>query len=379
MKARFVFVVILLFLLAAIAAVAESPAPASADWRERLREAIVRATSQNPELRALEARTEAARHRVPQATALPDPELEVGIKDIPPSNFSLSRDDFTMVPMVAARQKFPSTGKRGRQKLSAEAGLEAAAAMRQEDVIRVAAEVADSFFAIAELDARIAILERSRERLKRVAASATERYRVGKGAQADVLRANLETTSLEEKLSTLEADRRSEAARFDALQALPANALVPAVELPPAESSVASREDLLREALERSPAVAVAAAEVRKAGEELELARLERRPDFTAMAYYGRRQNFEDLAGASVSFNLPFVQSKRLFEKRAEKEAELSGARADLEAVRNDIRRRIEQAYADLERNGFQLRLYRDSILPQAETNYRAAAEAYAV
>lgn len=378
MKARFVFVTCL-FPFAAIATAAESPAPASADWRERLREAIVRATSQNPELRSLEARTEAAWHRIGQAKALPDPEMEVGIKDIPPSDFSLSRDDFTMAPMIAARQKFPGAGKRGTQKLSAEAEFEATVAMRQGDTIRVAAEVADSFFAIAELDARIEIVERSRDRLKRAAASATERYRVGKGAQADVLRANLETTSLEERLSTLGAERRGEAARFDALQALPASASVAAIELPPAESSVASPEDLLREALDKSPAVAAAAALVRRAGEELELARLERRPDFTAMAYYGRRQNFEDLAGASVAFNLPFVQSKRLSEKRAEKEAELSGARADLEAVRNDIRRQIEQAYADLEKNASQVFLYRDSILPQAETNYRGAEEAYAV
>ena len=42
--------------------------------------------------------------------ALPDPEVEVGIQDIPPSDFSLSRDDFTM-EMVTARQKLPGPGK----------------------------------------------------------------------------------------------------------------------------------------------------------------------------------------------------------------------------------------------------------------------------
>jgi outer membrane protein TolC len=36
-------------------------------------------------------------------------------------------------------------------------------------------------------------------------------------------------------------------------------------------------------------------------------------------------------------------------------------------------------AYADLQKNLEQARLYRDSILPQAEINYRAAREAYAV
>jgi outer membrane protein TolC len=48
-------------------------------------------------------------------------------------------------------------------------------------------------------------------------------------------------------------------------------------------------------------------------------------------------------------------------------------------AIRNSLRRDINQAFAELERNRDQARLYRDSILPQAEINYRAASEAYAV
>ncbi|MGH9365869.1 MAG: TolC family protein, partial [Thermoanaerobaculia bacterium] len=378
MKARFVFSLISSLLSFAGTVVGQSHAPDATRWEERLREAITRAASRNPELAAMEARIEAARHRVPQAMALPDPEIEVGIKDVPPSDFSLSRDDFTM-EMIAARQRFPGFGKRESRRRSAAAEVDAVAAGHVLHLRSLAAEVADAYFAIAELDSRIEILEKSGERLRHAADSAMERYRVGKGPQADVLRANVETTSLEERLSTLRAERRKEAARFNALQFLSPDAPVPPVALAPTDPAVGKREELVRKAEEESPAVAQAAAGLRRAEEEVRLGRLERRPDFTAMTYYARRQNFEDLAGASIAFNLPFAQSKRLSERVAEAEADLSAARADLEAVKNDLRRGIEQAYADLERNGFQLRLYRDSILPQAETNYRAAAEAYAV
>ncbi|MGH9366743.1 MAG: TolC family protein, partial [Thermoanaerobaculia bacterium] len=186
-------------------------------------------------------------------------------------------------------------------------------------------------------------------------------------------------TAVEERLSTLRAERRKEVARFNALQFLPPDAPVPPVTLAPADPPVQAREELLRRAEEESPAVTEATAELRRAEEESRLARLERRPDWTAMTYYARRQSFEDLVGASISFNLPFVQSKRLVERAAEAQANVSGARAGLEAVRNTIRQGVEQAYAELERNTSQARLYRDSFLPQAETNYRAAAEAYAV
>ena len=66
-------------------------------------------------------------------------------------------------------------------------------------------------------------------------------------------------------------------------------------------------------------------------------------------------------------------------ERRAEKDAELSGSRANLAMIKNDVGRGIAEAYADLERSIEQERLYRSSILPQAETNASAAAEAYTV
>ncbi len=115
------------------------------------------------------------------------------------------------------------------------------------------------------------------------------------------------------------------------------------------------------------------------AEEQRTLARLERRPDFTGMAYYAHRVDFPDFVGASVALNLPFFQPKRLREREAEREAELSGARANLETVKNEIRRGVEEAYAELGRSVEQARLYRGSILPQAETNASAAREAYTV
>jgi outer membrane protein TolC len=95
--------------------------------------------------------------------------------------------------------------------------------------------------------------------------------------------------------------------------------------------------------------------------------------------YYGHRVNFEDLFGVSVSFSLPWLHPRRLDERKAERQAELESVRADLAAIRNSLARDIGQAFAELERNRDQARLYRESILPQAEINYRAASEAYAV
>lgn len=359
---------------------APPPRP-SADWRALLAEAVHRATTQNPQIREAGARLEAARYRVPQASALPDPEFELGFKDVPVRSPSLSRDDFTM-QMVAGRQRLPAPGKRSALRAAAQAEADGAEARRAGEVVVIAADTADAFFQLAQTDRSLAILEETRQRLVDAAASATELYRVGKTGQSDVLQASLERTSLDEQLSTLRAERRAQGSLFNALQGLPAGSPIPPIpEIQPLSpgAEVPALAGLLQRAAERSPAVAAAQAEVDRSEQGLGMARLEGRPEWTFMGYYGRRQRFDDFIGLSASVNLPWAQRWRLDAKRLEKEAELAAARAGVATVRNRLQGEIEVAYAELEKNLEQARLYRDSILPQAEINYRAAREAYVV
>jgi outer membrane protein, heavy metal efflux system len=375
---RSIFGTLLIFLAAALSVVAQEAPPSDAGWREVLTAAVRRAAAQNPRVREAEARVEAARRRVPQATALPDPEVELGLKDVPVRDLSLSRDNFTM-EMVTGRQRLPGRGKRSAQLAAAQADVEGTAAMRAHEAVDIAADTADAFFQLAATDRGLAILEESRQRLEDAAASATELYKVGKAGQSDVLQASLEKTSLDEQLSSLRAERRAQAARFNALQGLPVGAPVPPIGPVAPELAAPAAADLVRRASEHSHAVAEAEAGVHRAEQELELARLERRPDWMLMAYYGRRERFEDYVGLSASIDLPWAHRRRLEERQAEKEADLAAARAGVEAARNQLQGEIEMAYADLQKNLEQARLYRDSILPQAEINYRAAREAYVV
>src|SRR5580765_522756 len=198
------------------------PAPAPpAQAGARLKAAIERAVANNPEIAAMEAKISAARHRVTQSDALPDPEIEIGLKDVPVSDPSLTRDSMTM-EMIMARQRLPGAGKRGVEERAAKAEFEGMEADHARHVAEVAADVADSYFRLLALDRKTAIARETLQRLADAAASARERYRVGKGAQADVLRAHLDRTALEDRLASLSGERRSEAARFNSLQDLPA-------------------------------------------------------------------------------------------------------------------------------------------------------------
>ena len=367
------------FALAAIAFSIALPSAASGSEAPdpRLRAAIDRALAQNPELEEMELRIEAARSRVPQARALPDPILTVGAVNVPVPSFSFGRDDMTM-KMASLEQTVPAPGKRRAAAAVANADVEIARAMHAEHVNRLVSEVVDSFFEIAELDARLKIVLRSLDRAARVSESARNRYRIGQGGLPDPLLAAVEETKFRDRIRALEADRAVAAARFNTLQNQPANEAVPAIALPSTDRGIPDAATV-RAALENSPAILQAQAEVRRAERDLDRARLDRKPDLTFMTSYGERQRRDDMVGATVGIDLPFFQAKRVSARISEKQAELGAAKKRIEGVRLGLSRDVEEALIALVRDADRAALYRDTILTQDRTAAEAAEQAYSV
>lgn len=345
----------------------------------RLRAAIERALGGNPEISEMELRIEAAKQKVPQSLALPDARVVAGAINLPVPDVSFGREDMTM-KMVSLEQMIPASGKRRAAAAVATAEVEMAEAMHSAHVNRLVADVIDAYYEVAELDTRLTIARRSLDRLGRVSESVRSRYRVGQGTLPDALLAGVEETKLRDRIRALEADRASAAARLNTLQGIAAGEPVAPIvfSAPPADQSIPDRA-ALASALERSPDVLQAEADVRRAEHELEGARLERRPDLTFMASYGERQRRDDMIGATVGINLPFLQRRRIAGRVAEKNAELGAARKRLESVRLKLSREIEEATIVIRRETDRAALYRSTILTQDRTAAEAAEQAYAV
>lgn len=373
---RFLFSWILAIL--ASRSVIAQPAQASGVRTDsRLAGAIDRALADNPDIDEMEHRIQAARSRISQARALADPMLTLGAVNVPVPAFSFQEDDMTM-KMVTLEQQIPAPGKRATAARVAEAELDVVRTMHADHVNRLVAEVADTYFELASLDARMDILRRSLERLKRVSESVRSRYSVGQGSLPDALLAGVAETKARDRLRSLEAERAVAAVRFSTLQALPASEAVERVPLPAPDRALPDPA-MVSDALASSPAVRQAEADVRRTEEQLSLARLDRRPDFTFMTSYGERQRRDDMVGATVGFNLPFAQRGRIAARIAEKQAELSAARSRLAVVRLELSRQVQNALVALASEADRSALYRGTILTQNETAARAAEEAYAV
>ena len=91
-----------------------------------LEQLIEAALQNNPEILAARKRWEAFVERVPQASALEDPMLGIGIVNLP-TNFSLREEEMTMKELSVS-QKLPFPGKRPLMRQMAEKEADAVSA-----------------------------------------------------------------------------------------------------------------------------------------------------------------------------------------------------------------------------------------------------------
>lgn len=373
MRIRILVLLALTGCLSAETAVAQTADP----WKTRLEEAIRTAVRANPEILRMDAEIRAVRERARQADALPDPELSVGAMNVP-TDLSFTEDPMTM-KTVGLSQYLPPAGMRRAARRAAEASTAAIESEHMHHVDEVAARTARAFFDIASLDAKLTIARETERLLDDDSRAANERYRVGRGAQADVLRANLEKTRLTREILAMEGERGAAAAAFNALLVRPSDAVVAPIEAVDPDEAIPERAAFLSRALSKSPILAHYDAEVVRAEEDARRARLERRPMWSLSATYGERERQDDMVSAMVGISLPFLHPVRLSSRAAEADAMIEVARAERSDAENRLRGDVEAALVRLESDARQARLYREAILPQAEINDRAAREAYAV
>ena len=351
--------------------------------------------ARNPDLAAAQAAYEAARQRVPQATALDDPQLAYGIAPL-----SVFSDTTRFGNTVEARQMLPYPGKRKLRGEAAEARAEAAGERYAEarlDLARLAADLLDDLYLV---DRSLEINRDHVRLLEELKEAATNRYAAGLVPQQAPLQAEVELTHLVHRDVTLGTQRGVVVARLNALlHRPPASPLPPPAPLdeagPPlavegaATSMGADDHDhapavdparlgaLMVRAIAARPELAAADAEVRARQVERELAGLARRPDFGVMGTYSSmwpETAHQWMLGVSV--NLP-VRRQRIAAGEAEADAELAAAAARREAAATAVRSEVAQAADLLVEMDHVVDLYDSRLLPAANDQLRAARSGF--
>lgn len=282
-------------------------APARAD-PQTFDEALARAVSGAPGLRASALGVDAARAEAPAAGRLPDPRLTFGLDGFPvtgPSAGQFDEDDFTML-RIGVEQDVPSRARRRAERDIAEAaigvaGAEAAVARRD---VRVATGLAwiDLFYA----ERRLAALEEVLETLQPLWDTAPAGVASGSYRPANALGPVQLKAALDDRRSRLVADiekARAELARWTGDSDPETTGPPPGDDLDPVA---------LRSGIARLPALNAYGAAARRADAEVDLARAGRRPDWSFETSYARRdERFGDLFSVGASVRLPIFAGQR--------------------------------------------------------------------
>ncbi len=334
-----------------------------------------------PELRQAEAQVRAARERIPQAGALPDPVLQVGIQNDGFSGLMIGEME-TSYYSIMASQSLPFPGKRALRTEVAQLGARAASTQVARARLSIEAEVRRSYLDLLLVRERLVLLDRLQALWKQSADMARIRYETGEGAQSDLLRAQLELNRLRQRRLALDAEERGLVGNLNRLSGRPLETPLPTTTRVrdlgvPALGDAEAAE---RDALERSPELAEQRAWVAQAEQQVALARRERLPDFTVSAgVMPRGGDFPPMWQANVGVTLPVFSGRKQERVVAESSAQAEATVHATEALEQMLRHRVHERLVALAALRDTAALYREGLLMQSAATAESTLTQYRV
>jgi outer membrane protein, heavy metal efflux system len=331
----------------------------------------------NPEIRAASRIVAMAEAHVSGAGALDDPYVMYRGWQVPlsqPWNYDAAMNMF----MVG--QSFPGPGKRALRLQTAGDAVTVAKAQLEARRQSISARVRKVFYDLLRNADELEVHDKQAAISRQALEAARIKYTVGNVAQQDVLKAQVALTKLIEHLVMLEQDAELSRATLNALLGrTPDTPLEVAGQyvLPGQFPPLIKLEEL---ATENRPDLLTAKAEIKRAQDELALARKQYSPDFSANVGYmllpggsGHRNNYM----IEGSMTLPWVNRRKHDSEINEAQAALTVREAEFDTVRLAVFREIQEALVRANTAQRLVDLYRNVLRPQSETTLRSTVIAY--
>lgn len=336
---------------------------------------VTEALAKNPEIQAARQQVEVAAQRVPQARSLDDPTLSVQLWNFP-QTFNVTQ---TQNAIFGVSQTFPFPGKLALKgevaSRSADVTEQALRAKERDLITRLKQTYYDLFFA----HKAIQIHHEQIDLLKQLFEIATAKFRTGKGSQVDVVKAQVELSTLYQQLPVLEQRRDTAQGKLNTLLDRD-----PRLPLGPPQEPREGRfdkdlEDLYPMAVNARPELKAAELSIQRNEQSRALAQRQYYPDVSVAFQHFQNFNANDGFGAVVSVNMPFAfWTKPKYDARVrEAGAAVAAARADLHTAENLTRFQIRDLLAKVRASWEVAVLYRTTVLPQAEQGVEAARAGY--
>jgi outer membrane protein TolC len=339
--------------------------------------AVDLALTRAPQIAARQAATESAQSLAISAGRLPDPQVILGIQNVPvegPNAYSTTGDFMTM-SQIGFMQSFPARAQRNSERAVAGAEITLADAELQATRYEVARATAVSWVRYAATHDSLQRLRTLEGDLEFGARAATAALKSGRTNTAEALAADAGVTELKSRILKLRGDLRreqSELTRWIGVEAMAPPAQIPSMDELPAQV------ESLRASVHKHVSLRPLDAQVAVSQANLELAESARRPGWSTEFMYGKRgPDFEDMASLKFNIDLPIFRRNRQSPVIAARSADVRRAQAEREAQLLMHQAEFEQTLATWDTTGEQLKFIEEERLPLARARSSAALAAY--
>ena len=336
---------------------------------------------QNPEILAARKQIESRIASIRVARGLPDPNLTAISQ---PAPVQTAAGEFQFI--LNANQEFPWFGKLNTRGLVADAEASIARAELAAVELDTISNVKKAYFELSYVQRAIIVTETEQKLLEQLQSGADTRYQTGETSFQDVLRADLEISSIENSLIDLRQRKIAQQARLARLLHMPPDTQPEALPELPAEQLPANIESLRQQAIIARPELKAAMNRVTRDRRATELACLDYKPDVTlgfawidvADAGLAPSSNGQDAVLLTAGFNLP-IYRKRLAASVRSAEASTIASSRRYDSLKDATIEEVTELFTKTESHADMLVLFIEDILPKAEQTLEVSSQAYAV
>jgi cobalt-zinc-cadmium efflux system outer membrane protein len=342
-----------------------------------LDEAVALAQEGAPQLAARQAAVDAASALLISAGRLPDPQLVVGVDNLPVTGAdsgSFMRDFMTM-RKIGVMQGFPSAQKRRLEHSRAETEVDLAGAELVETRLDVARQAAQAWIRLATARASLDRLRSLESEVALGAAAARAALTSGRGSSADALAAEAAIARLKIRQLQFQSEARqaqAALARWIGEAAARTPAKMPSFDQLPTPAEVLLTTTHLH------GTILPFEAKLAEARTDVALARAARRPDWsTEVSFAKRGPDFSDMASLQFTIELPVFARTRQNPVIAARAADVRRVEAEREAEVRMHGAELREMLIAWQQLGEQLTQYERELLPLARERSQVSLAAY--
>lgn len=359
-----------------------------------LEDAVNRALASDTWIKTSQFNESSQRSMGDAAGRLPDPRFNLGLANMPSDTLDFNQEPMTQL-VFGVSQMIPrgDTLELNSSKFEQQADMQPL--LREERKARVRMEVSQLWLDAWQAQRSIDLIDGNRALFEQLVDVTTSSYvsALGRTRQQDLIRAQLELTQLDNRLSRLQQQRDMASAKLSEwlINIEADDAEIPAssaIEFPTATPQVTSGESALEQVnnarrFTGHPSIQLFDRQIELSRTDVDLAEQKYKPQWGLSASYGYRgddamgSDRADLMSVGVSVEMPLFSTRK-------QDSEVDAASSRVEAVRTERLlklRRLVSAYDNAKaaylNASDRIELYQQQLLPQSHEAAEAALNAY--